>query len=220
VTAESSVLGQSGHCAGCRGCARRWRKLERLPDQRCPIGVGADGIDEAAVDVGAHVEVAEPRPADGAPLIALCCSLTLMSSPLIRTWTSFMMSATPSWRGPDALAEVFLRRDQPDALLGELPFGDAGVDVVTERPRPHIDEDVLDLGVLARNCSNSRNTIRFSMVCADVPGSKNSRTIGTPSPATWYRKPHVDWRCCCRRGRCRIAVSICRLLDTRRYDTA
>jgi hypothetical protein len=69
-------------------------------NDRGALRVDVDRVDESAGAVFSDVEVAELRSPDAATALDLGASLARMSSPEIRTWTSFMMSVMASMASP------------------------------------------------------------------------------------------------------------------------
>ncbi|MDQ4213756.1 hypothetical protein RBR11_07480 [Microbacterium sp. ASV81] len=113
-------------------------------DQGCADGINGDGVDQSAVEVLAHVQVAELRAPDASTVLDLVGELDLdvfATHPHLQ----FVHDVGDGLHGVAhvALAELLLGGDQLHVSFFQIPLGDGGVDEVAEHARPHVDDDVL-----------------------------------------------------------------------------
>nr|WP_228818676.1 hypothetical protein [Nocardia transvalensis] len=124
-------------------------EFPRLDHQGSAFLVDLDGVDLASFDEDAGIDVAEFGAPAGAAVHRLVQHLDtdVLAGQLVLSVVEDVGDGGHHL-GVDALAEILSGRDQFDAHHVELPCGHRGVDVVAERPRTRVHDDVLDLRVL------------------------------------------------------------------------
>ncbi|MDX2375643.1 hypothetical protein M4I32_02375 [Microbacterium sp. LRZ72] len=123
--------------------------LESPRYERPSFGVDIDRVDEATAEVLSDVEVPQLRSADRAALLNLVSHLHL-DVLTVHADLDFVHDVGDGFHrvGHVAVAELFLRRDQPNTLLQEFAFGDRRICEVSKHARAHVDDDVLHFGVI------------------------------------------------------------------------
>ncbi|HUD05456.1 MAG TPA: hypothetical protein VMR18_00845 [Candidatus Saccharimonadales bacterium] len=121
-------------------------QLEGVDYQGSAFGVEFHDADVAAFAHIPGVAVAEPGPADGAPVLGLGSHLVgdVGAIPLDSVLVDGVedhFDHVALW----ALRQVEGRLDDAYAPLAQLPLGDGGVDGVAEHPVELVDDDVVDL---------------------------------------------------------------------------
>ncbi|MDO3109838.1 hypothetical protein P5V39_18840 [Mycobacteroides abscessus subsp. abscessus] len=172
VAHESGVIRIAQHLLQCRGGHRfpRWDGAGRatgqaeighggfqarngvlprgiqfpcLAQQGSTVGVEADSVDELPVEFGSDVQVADLGQRYGATGTSFAAHLGLNVQALQRVLEAIHdVDHAFHGNGGCPFTEILFGRNKPDIQFGELALHERGIEVVTEGPRAHVDNDV------------------------------------------------------------------------------